>query len=95
MKALSRVMLAAAAASMTVLPVVAQAGTRAGDSGATYSVSSVSAVSAPGKGRKAEGESFLFGLGLVFSLFIVGGVVVAGAVLVDAVVDSGKTPGAR
>ncbi len=50
MTILSRMMLAAAATSMAVLPVAAEAGTRASQSSPTTS------VSAPGKGRAAKGE---------------------------------------
>jgi hypothetical protein len=62
MKTLSRMMLAAAATSLAVLPVAAEAGTRA---------SSTPAVSAPGKGRAAKGEKAEASLGTVV---IVGGV---------------------
>lgn len=88
MNVLSRTMLAAAAASMTVLPVAAEAGTRAGDSGTTY------AISAPGKGRVAKGENFLFGLGFLLSFVVVGGVVVSVVVTAVAISNNNRTPGA-
>lgn len=91
MNVVSRIMLAAAAASMTVLPVAAQAGTRAGDNGATYSVSS---VSAPGKGRAAKGEG-LFGLGFGASFFVVIGLTGLLILTVVVVNNNSRTPGAR
>lgn len=75
-KFITRMMLTAAAASMAVLPVAAQANTRAGDNGVVYSSSSAK----PGLGREANGEKLVgFGflplvigtVGLVISGFLV------------------------
>jgi hypothetical protein len=88
MNVVSRTMLALAAASMTILPVAAQAGTRAGDNGATY------AVSAPGQGRDAEGEG-LFGLGFGASFFVVIGLTGLLVLTVVVVNNNSRTPGAR
>ena len=71
MKTASRMLMAAAAATMAIAPVAAQANTRAGDSGSVYS------VSAPGLGRADEGESLKSGatiiLGLLgFAAFVAG-----------------------
>jgi hypothetical protein len=87
MNVVSRFLLGAAAASMTVLPVAAQAGTRASDSSATYS------VSAPGKGRDQKGES-VFGLALIPSLLVVGSVF-ATVIVSTVIIQQGRTPGAR
>ena len=69
-----RLLLTAAAASMVLTPVAAQAKTRAGDSGAIYSVEA-----APGLGRDAEGEAarrvFRFGAGLFATVVVMGGFV--------------------
>ena len=51
-RSVTRIVMTAAAASMALMPIAAQANTRAGDSGSVYSVSA-----APGVGRAAEGES--------------------------------------
>ncbi len=93
MKTLSRMMLAAAVTSMAVLPVAAEAGTRASSS------KSVVTVSAPGKGRAAKGEkqgeggidatvAVVGGLALVA---VVGGIVAAGN---DGKPSGCKTPSA-
>lgn len=85
MKTFSRMMLAAAAATLAVTPIAAQAGTRASDNGAVYSVSQ------PGLGREAEGEEFIFGLGFLLSFLIVSGTVLATVVFVETVLD--QSPG--
>lgn len=90
MKTLSRIMLAAAATSFAVLPVAAEAGTRAGSNSTLYS------VSAPGKGRAAKGQRqaeegvpfFLIGLGTV--------VIIAGVITIvnsDGPASKGQSPG--
>jgi hypothetical protein len=85
--------LAAAAASMALVPVAAQAGTRAGDSAAVYTAS----ASQPGTGRSSSGEKIVGG-GNIFALILaalwVGGVVAAG---VDAADDDDRnqSPGAN
>lgn len=89
-KIASRMLLSAAAASMAVLPVVAQANTRAGDSGAIYSVST------PGVGRSAEGESIAGGA-ILLAIFAGAGIV-AGALYAAGVIgedddEEGQSPG--
>jgi hypothetical protein len=74
MTSVKRLLLTAAAASMVLTPVAAQAKTRAGDSGSIYRVEA-----APGLGRDAEGESarrvFRFGPGLFATFVVIGGFV--------------------
>jgi len=88
MKTLARMMLAAAATSLAIAPVAAQAGTRASQSSPIYS------VSAPGKGREAKGESLA-----PFAFFFVTFISIAGTVATVAVVaagstsDTGRSPG--
>lgn len=53
MKTMTRILAATAAMGVAFAPIAAQANTRAGDSGAVYSVSN----SAPGLGRSDEGEA--------------------------------------
>ncbi len=81
MKTLSRMMLAAAASSMAVLPVAAEAGTRTSSQNATY------AVSAPGKGRDAKGEK-------AGSSFLVWGIIgfTAAGVAIYGVVNTNRGP---
>jgi hypothetical protein len=88
MKTVNRMILTAAAASMAVLPVAAQANTRAGDSGAIYS------TSGPGLGRDAEGEDLKGGgvsiiLALLAAAAVIGGIIYA----TDSDGD-GQSPGA-
>jgi hypothetical protein len=75
-KTATRLMMAAAAASMAVMPIAAQANTRAGDSGAVYRV-----AAAPGLARTAEGESARSGSSIILALFaaaaIIGGIILA------------------
>lgn len=87
MKTVNRLFLTAAAASMAVLPVAAQANTRAGDSGAIYS------TSAPGLGRDAEGEE-VGGSGVGIILAILAAAAVIGGIIVAADSnDDGQSPG--
>lgn len=86
MKTVNRAILAAAAASVAVLPIAAQAGTRAGDNGTVYS------VSAPGLGRSANGESLESGEGVVLAL-IGGALIITGIVLSTEDDDNGQSPG--
>ncbi|MGY6637360.1 MAG: hypothetical protein ACXIUO_09495 [Erythrobacter sp.] len=89
MKTATRFVLAAAAASMAVLPVAAQANTRAGDSGVVHS------ASAPGLGRAAAGERQ--GAEEGFSPILLGlisaGLVITGIVLATQSNDKGQSPG--
>ncbi len=86
-KIASRMAMAAAAATMAIAPVAAQASTRAGDNGSVYSVSS-----APGIGRAAEGEAAVGGVPIIIGLLglaaIIGGVIMA-----SSSDDDGQSPG--
>jgi hypothetical protein len=87
-KTASRMMMAAAAASMAFAPAAVQANTRAGDSKAVYSVAS----SKPGLGRAAKGESAASGTSIVIAILatvaVIGGVFAAA----DSN-DNGQSPG--
>ncbi|MFO6446945.1 hypothetical protein ACLBKU_07325 [Erythrobacter sp. NE805] len=86
MKTVSRIMLAAAASSLAVLPVAAEAGTRAGKS-------SVS-VSAPGQGRAAKGQKQAESSALPIILGITaGGLVIYGVSRSGSSNDNGQSPG--
>lgn len=88
MKTVNRMILTAAAASMAVLPVAAQANTRAGDSGAIYS------TSAPGLGRTADGEEVGGGSGISIILAILAAAaVIGGIVYATDSEDDGQSPG--
>ncbi len=86
-KIASRMAMAAAAATMAIAPVAAQASTRAGDNGSVYSVSS-----APGIGRAAEGEQAGSGLSIILALFA-GAAIIGGIVLASSSDDNGQSPG--
>lgn len=87
MKAVNRIILTAAAASMTVLPVAAQANTRAGDNGAIYSTST------PGLGRTADGEE-VGGSGVSIILAILAAAAVIGGIIIAADPnDDSQSPG--
>ncbi len=85
-KSISRTMMAAASIGLVFAPVAAQANTRAGDSAQVYTSG---AVSQPGVGRSAEGES-LVAPGFLFA--ILAALIAAGViVLID---DGGdQSPG--
>lgn len=88
MKNATRIAMAAAAASMAVMPIAAQANTRAGDSGAVYSAT----ASQPGLARSTNGEAFkdassIF-LALLASAAIIGGIIFA-----TQSDDNGQSPG--
>jgi hypothetical protein len=76
-KTVNRLLAATAALGLVAAPIVAQANTRAGDSGFSYS--------APGLGRSADGEgqeeagvgAAEVGLGIAAGALIVGGIVIA------------------
>ena len=89
MKTVNRMILTAAAASMAVLPVAAQANTRAGDSNAIYS------AAAPGLGRDAEGEEIGGGIGILVAIFAAAAAVAAAAVVADNAGsdDDSQSPG--
>lgn len=86
MKSVNRVILSAAAASLVVLPIAAQANTRAGDNGSVYN------VSAPGLGRAAEGESISDATGVVLAL-IATGLIIGGIYFATDSDDEGQSPG--
>ena len=87
MKTVNRVILTAAAASMAVLPVAAQANTRAGDSGAIYS------ASAPGLGRADDGEEVGgSGVGIILGI-LAAAAVIAGIIVASDSEDDGQSPG--
>lgn len=83
MKLFSHMLNAVAAAILVVAPVAAEAGTRAGDSGAVYDVSD------PGLGREDKGESLKSGVALLLLLLGSG----AAAALVFWSGDDGQSPG--
>lgn len=85
-KIATRMMMTAAAASMALAPIAAQAGTRAGDSDAVYSVST------PGLGRAAEGEQAASGFSILLAIFAVGAVA-AGIFFAADSEDEGQSPG--
>ncbi len=73
-KTMTRMIASVAALSLAATPIVAQAGTRAGDSTATYSATK----SKPGVGRKADGE----GAAAAGTVIILGGLAVTATVFV-------------
>lgn len=88
MKIATRIAMTAAAASMAVLPIAAQANTRAGDSAAVYSVSAAQ----PGLGRDAEGENAKGGFGIVLGL-LAAVAIIGGVFLASDSEDNGQSPG--
>lgn len=88
MKTASRMIAAAAAASLAIAPIAAQAGTRAGDSNAVYN-----AVSAPGVGRDAQGEGVSKAASLLLALLAAGAAVTAIIIATDND-NEDATPGA-
>ncbi len=92
MKNASRMMLAAAAASMAVMPIAAQANTRAGDSGAVYSTSNAQ----PGLAREANGEKLAAG-GSIFLLLGALAAAITGLLIATDVIggddDDDQSPG--
>lgn len=89
MKAVSRLAMTAAAASMAFAPIAAQANTRAGDSGAVYSASS---VSQPGSGREASGESLV---GVPGILAAIAAALIAAGIIIIIDDDDNQSPGAN
>jgi hypothetical protein len=87
MKIATRLVMAAAAASMAVTPIAAQANTRAGDNGSVYSV-----AAAPGLGRAAEGESAKSGFSIILGLFAAAAII-GGIILASSSDDKGQSPG--
>ncbi|MBI1402424.1 MAG: hypothetical protein GC147_04345 [Porphyrobacter sp.] len=87
-KTASRMMTAAAAASMVIAPVALQANTRAGDSGAMYSAPAAQ----PGLGREADGES-IAGAGTIVIGLLATAAVVVGIIKATSSEDEGQSPG--
>ncbi len=92
MKFASRLAMTAAAAGLAFAPIAAQANTRAGDSSTFYSASATSAVSQPGVGRSADGESLKGTSGILIILF--GAAVIAGIIIIIDDEDN-QSPGAN
>jgi hypothetical protein len=88
MKLVTRLAVTAAAASMAVLPIAAQANTRAGDSAAVYTTSAAQ----PGVGRAAEGESANSGLGIILGI-LAAVAIGAGVFFASDSEDDGQSPG--
>ncbi len=86
LKTANRMILAATAASMGMLPIAAQANTRAGDSGSVYG------VSGPGLGRATGGEALESDEGIVLAL-IGAGLVIGGIYFASESDDEGQSPG--
>lgn len=88
MKLVTRLSLTAAAASLAVLPIAAQANTRAGDNAAVYSTS----ASQPGVGRAAEGEQAKGGFGIILGI-LAAAAIGAGIFFAQDSDDDGQSPG--
>jgi hypothetical protein len=82
-KAMSKVIMTAAAAGLALAPISAQANTRAGDQAPVYTSTS---AAQPGIGRGAEGESIEGVPGLVIGILAAAAII--GAVVVIASEDS-------
>ncbi|QUL37651.1 hypothetical protein [Erythrobacter sp. JK5] len=83
----------AAAASMALAPIAAQANTRAGDSSAIYSSS---AFSQPGVDRAADGEDIVGTSGIFIIVFVTATII--GIILIaddDNDDDNNQSPGAN
>ena len=89
-KTVSRIAMTAAAAGLVFAPIAAQANTRAGDSGAVYSIST---ASQPGVGRSADGESLEGESGLLLAL-LAAAAVIAGIIIIIEDEDN-QSPGAN
>jgi len=88
MKTMSRLMVTAAAASMVVAPIAAQANTRAGDSTPTYTSQSAQ----PGLERSAEGEEMRGG-GSILLLLLAAAAAAAGIAIAAGNDDDDRSPG--
>lgn len=89
MKFASRLAMTAAAASMAFAPIAAQANTRAGDSGTIYSAT---ALSQPGVGREADGETLEGTSGILIILFAAA---VAAGIIIIIDDEDNQSPGAN
>lgn len=88
-KATSRLVMTAAAASLAFAPIAASANTRAADATSTYTT-----VSAPGEGVEAEGEK-LVAPGILIAIFAAAAVVGAVVIAADDDGDDDQSPGAN
>lgn len=88
MKFVTRLAVTAAAASLAVLPIAAQANTRAGDNAAVYSTSAAQ----PGVGRAAEGEEAASGFAIILGIFAAVAIG-AGIFFASDSDDDGQSPG--
>lgn len=88
MKFVTRLAMTAAAASLAVLPIAAQANTRAGDNAAVYSTS----ASQPGVGRDAEGEEAKSGFAIILGI-LAAVAIGAGIFFAQDSDDDGQSPG--
>jgi hypothetical protein len=87
-KLATRLAVSAAAASMAVMPIAAQANTRAGDNAAVYSTSAAQ----PGVGRAAEGEDAKSGFGIILGL-LAAAAIIGGVFFASDSDDNGQSPG--
>ena len=88
MKTMSRLMVTAAAASMVVAPIAAQANTRAGDNAPVYT----SEAAQPGTAREADGEEMRGG-GSTILLLLAAAAAIAGIVIAADNEDDDQSPG--
>lgn len=88
-KAMSRVMVTAAAASMAFAPIAVQANTRASEATPVYTTSS---TAQPGMGRTAEGEEVKGTRGILIAILALAAVV-GGIVAVTDDADDDQSPG--
>jgi hypothetical protein len=87
-KLATRLAVSAAAASMAVMPIAAQANTRAGDNAAVYSTSAAQT----GVGRTAEGEDAKSGFGIILGL-LAAAAIIGGVFFASDSDDNGQSPG--
>lgn len=83
MKTFSRMMLAAAASTLAIAPVAAQAGTRASEG---------TSLSAPGQSRAAKGEKAKSGSTIILAL-LAAGLIGTGIAFSASSKDKGQSPG--
>lgn len=89
MKAASRLIVTAAAASMAFAPIAAQANTRASDNAPVYNTAS---AAQPGIGRTAEGEEAKGKSGVLIALLAAAAAIASIVALADED-DEGQSPG--
>jgi len=88
MKTASRLLVAAAAASMAFAPIAAHANTRASDRTAVYNVS----ASQPGIGREDDGEQVASGVSIILAL-LASAAIIGGIIFASDSDDDGQSPG--